>query len=504
MINRTDTAEELRDELSPAVRTRRRGNWLGLPSIRLTTLLPLTLSAVVFVVTLSISWVTADLANRQNIRLMADKGQVFLDASAGHFVNINSLSTAAFTEALAAALSFKTVLNEEALAVAWHNADGVNVLSVPDSVAGELQADLVAALETGRGSPFTVLDDARGVLTSVYGEDGSRFAITGIFDTSELAAANEAFHQAALGLSLLVALAIAGASYLLARAAISPLIAFANRLAEGGTAGAHVRDGQYLSSEILELETILALRREDEETRAGMAQRLAQLERDQILARLAATLAHEVRNPLAGIRNAFSTLRRFGDDKSVRQETLDIIETGLDSLQRLTDVTLSTYRRKPGLGVISATDIKDLALIVSPQVKDKSLNLQWDIPPDLSIVADADAVRQMLVNLLLNACKASPEGETVSVSALSDSRGVDVVISDAGPGLSEGVLLHLRAGQAASVSETRDLGLWVVYSLADELGASVSIEGRADAGTTVTVHFPHFDEKETDKAGNHD
>lgn len=504
MLNRTDTADELRDEPSPALRARRRGHWLGLPPIRLTTLLPLTLSAVVFVVTLSISWVTADLANRQNTRLLAEKAQVFLDASAGHFVNINSLSTEAFTEALSAALSFKTVLNEEALAVAWYNADGANVLSVPASVAGELYSDLMVALETGRGSPFTVLDDERGVLTSVYGEDESRFSITGIFDTSELAAANDAVHQAALGLSLLVALAIAGASYLLARAAISPLIAFANRLAEGGTGGAHVLGGQYLSSEILEIETILALRRENDETRASMARRLAQLERDQILARLAATLAHEVRNPLAGIRNAFSTLRRFGDDKSVRQETLDIIETGLDSLQRLTDVTLSTYRRKPGLGVISATDIKDIALIVSPQVKDKKLNLQWEIPPGLSIIADADAVRQMLVNLLLNACKASPEGETVSVSALSDGRGVSVIISDAGPGLSDGVLLHLRAGQAASMSETRDLGLWVVYSLADEMGASVSIEGRADAGTTVTVLFPHIDEDGMDKSDHHD
>lgn len=504
MLNRTDMAADLGEEASSAIRPGRPDNWLGLPPLRLTTLLPLALSAVVFVVTLAFSWVAADLFNRQNTQFLADKAQVFLDASAGHFVTIDSVSTAAFTEALTAALSFKTVLNEEALAVAWYNSDGVNVLAIPTNVADDLHDGLRAALATGQGSPFTMLDDERGILTAVYDDNGTRFAITGLFDTSELAAANDAVHQAALGLSLLVALAIAGASYLLARAAISPLIVVANRLAEGGTSGTLLRGGQYLSSEILEIETILALRRADDETRASMAQRLAQLERDQVLARLAATLAHEVRNPLAGIRNAFSTLRRFGDDKSVRQETLDIIGTGLDSLQRLTDVTLSTYRRKPGLGLISAADIKDLALIVSPQVKDKGLRLQWDIPQDLSILADGDAVRQMLVNLLLNACKASPEGGFVSVSAVSDMRGVSVSIGDAGPGLSESVLLHLKAGQPASVSESRDLGLWVVYSLADELGASVSIEGRAGAGTTVTLLFPNHDSDEMDAADRHD
>ncbi|KKB08138.1 sensor histidine kinase [Devosia chinhatensis] len=473
----------------PAAGPKGRGNWFGFPSLRLTTIMPLALSLVVFVVTLTISWLTADLVNRQNTEFVADKAQVFLDATAGHFANSPSLSESAFTDALTSALSFKTVLQEEALAVAWRNADGINVLAIPETATESLRGDLLAALEVGRGSPFVLRDNARGVLTNVYGDGPSLFAISGIFDTSALAAANEAVHQAALGLSLLVALAIAGAAYLLARAAISPLVALANRLAEGGTSNADVLSGQYLSSEILEIETILALRREDEKSRDSIARRLAQQERDQVLARLAATLAHEVRNPLAGIRNAFSTLRRFGHDQSVRDETLDIIEGGLDALQRLTDVTLSTYRRRPGDGIITGSDIADLALIISPQVKQRDLQLRWDIPDNTLIVADADAVRQMLVNLLLNACKASPPGGLVEVSARTEEAGVRIAISDQGSGMPEGVRQHLEAGLAGTLAGSRDLGLWVVHSLADELGATVSVQSTVGRGTVVSVLF---------------
>lgn len=475
---------------SPHMNKMTRRNWFGFPVLRLTTLIPISLSAVVFVFTLSVTWLAAELVNRQNMGMLADKAQVFLDATAGHFSNSGAFTEAAATEALTSALSFKTVMGEEALAIGWVDGDDISVIGLPQGAEIALRNDLSSALGADGEAAFQVRDNARGVLTRVHEEGANRFAITGVFDTGDLLAANEAVHQAALGLSLLTALATAAASYLLARVAISPLIALASRLAEGRTGNATMLAGQYLSSEILQIETILALRREDEKTRENMAQRLAQIERDQVLARLAATLAHEIRNPLAGIRNAFSTLRRFGDDLSVRKETLGIIEGGLDSLQRLTDVTLSTYRRRSGEGVVTATDIRDLALIVSPQVDQKSLELKWSIPDSATIVSDTDAVRQMLLNLLINACKASPEGGVVHVSASIEADGVRVSIADTGAGLPEGVRQHLQAGFSVNVADSRDLGLWVVHSLADELGASLSVESTVDRGTVVSVLFP--------------
>lgn len=466
-------------------------NWFGLPAIRLTTLVPVFLSAVVFVFAASVAWIAADVANIRNTELLGEKAKVFLDATAGHIAEAAPVTQASMLAALSSALTFKSVLGEEAVAVGRQIGSDFVVVSMPADAITSLEGDVVAALRSGSGGAFHIREDGKGMLTGLYGQDSARFAIAGAFDTSELFAANDATHQAALGLSLLIALATAMASYGVSRMAISPVVALANRLAEGDTQSAEVKPGQYLSSDILKIESILNIRRQDDRSRADMARRLAQMERDQVLARLAATLAHEVRNPLAGIRNAFSTLRRYGDDKAVREETLDIIAGGLDSLQRLTDVTLSTYRRRSGDGVITASDIRDLALIVSPQVRDKQLTIAWTVPEATRLVGDVDAIRQMLVNLLINACKASPPGETIHVGALTDADGVRITIADAGEGMPEGVLRHLREGQAANISASRDLGLWVVHSLAEEVNASVSIESKVNQGTTVTVFFPH-------------
>jgi signal transduction histidine kinase len=466
-------------------------NGFPLPAMRLTTVVPVVLSAAVFVFTLGVAWVAADMANLRNQELLGEKAQVFLDATAGHIGQGAPVTATAMTDALSSALTYKSVLGEEAVAVGRLIGPEFVVVGMPVEADQAMRNRLYEAWESGAPGRFSIGPDGKGSLTGLYGQDNDLFAVAGVFDTSELFAANQATHRAALGLSLLVAFATAIASYGVARMAISPVVALAARLAEGDTGSAKVRRGQYLSSEILEIESILSTRRKDDRSRADMAQRLAQIERDQVLARLAATLAHEVRNPLAGIRNAFSTLRRYGDEKAVREETLDIIEGGLDSLQRLTDVTLSTYRRRSGDGVINASDIRDLALIVSPQVKEKRLTISWAIPEATHIVGDVDAIRQMLVNLLLNACKASPASETVWVAAATERAGVRISISDSGEGMPEGVLLHLREGQTATVSESRDLGLWIVHSLADELNASVSIESKADQGTTVFVLFPH-------------
>src|ERR1700761_2882838 len=63
--------------------------------------------------------------------------------------------------------------------------------------------------------------------------------------------------------------------------------------------------------------------------REAMAVRLAQRERESVLGRLAATVAHEVRNPLGGMSTALDTVRKFGDDIGVRAKALDLIERGL-------------------------------------------------------------------------------------------------------------------------------------------------------------------------------
>jgi two-component system OmpR family sensor kinase len=78
--------------------------------------------------------------------------------------------------------------------------------------------------------------------------------------------------------------------------------------------------------------------------REAMAARLAQRERESVLGRLAATVAHEVRNPLGWMATALDTVRKFGDDTDVRGKGLDLVERGLWSIRNVVDSVLAFHR----------------------------------------------------------------------------------------------------------------------------------------------------------------
>ena len=81
--------------------------------------------------------------------------------------------------------------------------------------------------------------------------------------------------------------------------------------------------------------------------RDALAARLAERERESVLGRLAATLAHEVRNPLGGMATALDTVRKFGDDRDVRAKGLDLIERGLWSIRDVVGSVLAFHRMPP-------------------------------------------------------------------------------------------------------------------------------------------------------------
>src|SRR5690606_2589282 len=136
------------------------------------------------------------------------------------------------------------------------------------------------------------------------------------------------------------------------------------------------RKGLQRGPELQRLEHALSLREQSESERAETASRLAQQERDSLLARLAASIAHEVRNPLAGLMNGVSTLKRFGEDPEVRAHTISLFEQGLSSIQRAVDVTLSTYRRRSGASILSGRDICDLQLLIGPEARRAQVTLK--------------------------------------------------------------------------------------------------------------------------------
>src|SRR5208282_5329484 len=102
------------------------------------------------------------------------------------------------------------------------------------------------------------------------------------------------------------------------------------------------------------------------------------------------------------------------------------------------------------------------------------------------------AVRQIALNLLLNACTASPTGGTVAFDARAAGREFRMAVSDAGPGLpSEIELLYRNPAQVSRApTERLGLGVWTVCHMVSRLGGRIELETSADCGTTVTVLLP--------------
>ena len=230
--------------------------------------------------------------------------------------------------------------------------------------------------------------------------------------------------------------------------------------------------------------TMIASLREREE----LAIRLADRERAAVLGRLSATLAHEVRNPLAGMLTALDTIRRFGADRAARERAVDLVERGLRQIEAVVRTTLATHRQDEEGRPLSAADLEDLKLLVLPEARRRGVSLGWEIDLPRPFQADALRVRQLLLNLLLNAVTASPAGRQVSLAVTREGEDMLVRVEDEAGGLPpEGV--ELLSGHASAQGIEGRLGLEIAAQLAAALNATITVVP-GGAGSLILLRIP--------------
>jgi signal transduction histidine kinase len=228
--------------------------------------------------------------------------------------------------------------------------------------------------------------------------------------------------------------------------------------------------------------------------REHLERQLARREQAATLGRLAATVAHEVRNPLAGIATALEVIRRFGDDRAERGEALDLLGRGLEQIERVVSSTLTLHRDHGTGRPLGAADLDDLRVLVEPQAKARGVRLCWRVRLPGGFAVDAAPLRQAVLNLLLNAVAASPVGAVVSLRARTVAGGnLLVMVRNHGPGLPEGVralLMAERPTGAAGDHAAPGLGLEVVATIARSLAARLIVAGGAGGGTRISLLVP--------------
>ena len=219
--------------------------------------------------------------------------------------------------------------------------------------------------------------------------------------------------------------------------------------------------------------------------------RVADEERLASLGKLASSVAHEINNPLGGILNAVDTIKVHGDDPRVRSNAIELVDRGLRGMRDVVRSILVTYKEDRESRDLTPADLDDLMILIRPEIRRKQIVLTWSSQLPQRTAVNAFGIRQVMLNLLLNACKASPRGGAVSFAARVTPVALEIEVSDAGPGLPTHVAEFL-AGNESSTSGvvSSGLGLWVTKRIIKEMGGAVTAGKSPHGGARFRVVIP--------------
>jgi two-component system sensor histidine kinase PilS (NtrC family) len=212
------------------------------------------------------------------------------------------------------------------------------------------------------------------------------------------------------------------------------------------------------------------------------------------IGRMAASIAHEIRNPLAAMRGSIQMLRSEMDQDSSHAELMEIILRESDRLNRIITDFLS-YARPRSL-VQSRVNVGHLlhqtfALLQhSPEILENQRIVE-EVPPE-ALIAEADEgqLKQVFWNLARNALQAMPNGGTLTAELKKHSYSrLRISFTDTGRGMTPDQVEHLFEPFSSTTGGT-GLGLSIVYQIIRDHGGTINVRSREGQGTTITIELP--------------
>ncbi|MBU2549936.1 MAG: PAS domain S-box protein [Proteobacteria bacterium] len=215
--------------------------------------------------------------------------------------------------------------------------------------------------------------------------------------------------------------------------------------------------------------------------------------------RLAAGVAHEVRNPLSSMRGLANFLARGLDGQSREAEYLKVMIEEIDRLDRVISGLLDFARpREPELTRVSLNDVaRHTSDLITDDVRHKRLSLREDMSPKKPLVlADRDQAIQAMLNILLNAVEATPEGGRMTVSTTIEGEFGVFAVEDSGEGISPGDRSRLFDPFFTTKKKGTGLGLAQVAGIMEAHHGRVEIGNEPGLGTRAALYFPLTDDPE--------
>jgi len=255
-------------------------------------------------------------------------------------------------------------------------------------------------------------------------------------------------------------------------------------------------------AEVAGLVSTLEQRVEERSRELHAAQdRLIQSEKLASLGQLAASIAHEINNPLTGILTYARLLARKLGSEIPEGEGRRAILRQLALVERETDRCCAIVRnllefarqREPKVEPVDLNRVVGEALsLVGNRLTIQGIALDRRLEPLPEVPADAGQLRQVIVNILLNACEAMGAGGKLTVASRSAGAedGVEVAIGDTGPGIPPEHLGRIFDPFFTTKEKGTGLGLSVAYGIVQRHGGRIEVRSRPGEGTTMTVRLP--------------
>ncbi|RJO66687.1 MAG: sensor histidine kinase [Myxococcales bacterium] len=228
-----------------------------------------------------------------------------------------------------------------------------------------------------------------------------------------------------------------------------------------------------------------------------MERQLIRSGRLQALGELTAGLAHEIKNPLASLKGSAEIIADEIPPSSPRRRMVEIHKKELDRLNALLERFLNFAR--PGTfeaSILSLCPLVDKTVaLAQAQARQRGITIQWQgAPEDVRLLGDPEKITQVVLNLLLNAIQATPDGKTVSVSCGFETHGKRrlgfVAIRDQGPGVPEELREKIFNPFFSTKESGIGLGLSIASRIVDEHNGFIEVESAEDGGAVFRVLLP--------------